>query len=89
MGHYEEYREASPRAGWAIIVALSAALLAFGLLCFSLIKDRQRSWSFGALPDVPAESIYSSAPTPLAGTAPRQFVALPEAKPWVPDGGQP
>ena len=88
MGHYEENHEAGPRTGWAVLTFVCAGLLGFGLICFSLVKDRQRTWGFGALPDVPAQSIYSSVQSPPGDPVPRQFAALPEARPWRPDGGQ-
>ncbi len=64
---------------WAIIIAVCAGIIGWGLLNYALIPDRPRTWDFGALPDVPAESVYSTSQPAPAPTAPRQFPPLPEA----------
>lgn len=67
-----------------MILVLSCALIvAWGVLNWLLIPDRPREWSFGALPDVPSESIYSSAQPGASADAnpPPQMPPLPEARP--------
>jgi hypothetical protein len=78
----EEPEGPSARRHWVVILLASALIVGWGLLIYTLVKDAPRQWDFGALPDVPAQSIYSSAPTPQPETPPRQIAPLPEAKPW-------
>ena len=69
---------------WTIVILFSLVILGWGLAMFFLIKDRPREWDFGALPDVPGQSIYSVDKTPTTTNAPQQIQALPEAIPWKP-----
>ena len=78
----EEPEGPSARRHWIIILVASALIVGWGLLIHALVKDAPRQWDFGTLPDVPAQSIYSSAPTPQSATPPRQISPLPEARPW-------
>jgi hypothetical protein len=75
--------------GWIIIVLLCAGIIGWGLFNYAMIKDRQRAWNFGALPDAPSQSIYSTVPATATNEPPKQIFALPEAKPWQrpPPGG--
>ena len=80
----EEYevQPESHRNGWAVLLAVCLALLAWGLAIFLFVPavpDAQRRWDFGALPDVPGQSVYSTSTTPLAASAPAQLPPLPEA----------
>jgi len=79
---FEESEGPSARRHWVIVLLASALIVGWGLLIHALVKDGPRQWDFGTLPDVPAQSIYSSAPTPEAEAPPRQIAPLPEAKPW-------
>jgi hypothetical protein len=79
---FEESEGPSARRHWVLILVASALIVGWGLLIHALVKDGPRQWDFDALPDVPAQSIYSSAPTPEAEAPPRQIAPLPEAKPW-------
>jgi hypothetical protein len=69
------------------VVALSAAVLSWGMVLHAIVRDEPRQWDFGALPDVPGQSVYSTAtppaggPTGPAGKAPLQMAPLPEARP--------
>jgi len=78
----EEAESASACWHWVIVLAASALVVGWGLLIYGLVKDRDRAWDFGALPDTPAESIYSTQPVPQPEAPPRQIAPLPEAKPW-------
>ena len=69
---------------WAVVIGLCVAIILWGLLHYALIRDRVRAWDFGALPDVPSESVYSSAKPPAGQPAPRQIAPLPEATPATP-----
>ena len=81
MQEYEENREISPGWSWAILVIFCALIVAWGLLNWALIKDGPRDWDFGALPDAPSASIYSTGQTPEKATPPQQIAPLPEARP--------
>lgn len=81
----EEYEVHSEphRNGWAVLLAVCLAMLAWGLAIFLFVPavpEAQRRWDFGALPDVPGESIYSTS-TPQPASAPAQLPPLPEADP--------
>ena len=75
--------------GWLIVILISALIVAWGLLNFAIIKDPPRTWHFGALPDAPGQSIYSTQEPPTAATPPPQIPPLPEAKPRGKPGGAP
>jgi len=69
---------------WAIVIVFSLGVLGWGLANFLFIRDRPREWDFGALRDVPGQSIYSVDRTPAGTHAALQLPALPEAVPWKP-----
>ena len=90
---YEEYTPATPLAGWAILLGVSFAVLGLGMFLHAKIPDTPRKWDFGALPDTPAESVYSTArPVPVIRSlaplevegVPRMLAPLPWAKPLKP-----
>jgi hypothetical protein len=81
LNEYEEKREISSGWSWFLVVALAGLIIAWGLFCFVLIKDGPRRWNFGALPDTPGQSIYSSKQAPEEAAPPRQVAPLPEARP--------
>ena len=64
MQEYEENRQISPGWSWAIIGVFCALIIAWGLVNWALIKDGPRDWDFGALPDAPSASIYSTEQAP-------------------------
>lgn len=88
---YEEYTPKGPLVGWVTVLGISFAVLALGMLLHTMIADPPRTWDFGALPDTPAESAYSTlepqvreqAPLEIDGV-PRQLPPLPWAKPLKP-----
>lgn len=103
---HEEYEvevtPRSPAAGWGVLLLICLAMLAWGLAIFRFVPDVPRRWDFGAHPDVPGESIYSTQTTPRSASAPAQLTPLPEAdastgptltgpttRPTPRDGGQP
>jgi hypothetical protein len=81
--------KAIPGWGWLVVILISALIIGWGLLNFAIIKDPPRTWHFGALPDAPGQSIYSTQEPPSAATAPPQIPPLPEAKPREKSGGAP
>ena len=74
--------------GWAILLGVCVALILWGLLNYTVIKDRVRTWDFGALPDLPSQSVYSSATPPKGRHPPRQIAPLPEAQPATTRSGE-
>ena len=77
----EENERNSTLRDWAIIIAFSAFLIAWGLVQFYLIPDAPRTFDYGALEDVPGQSPYSIEPSKEGTTVPRQLPQLPEAVP--------
>ena len=83
MNANNESKNVSGFKSWMIVVLFSAVILAWGGVTFLLVKDRPREWDFGALRDVPGQSIYSTDKTPPAPSdSARQIPILPEGKPW-------
>jgi hypothetical protein len=83
MDTNDKSKNVSGFKGWTIVILFSAVILAWGLATFILVKDRPREWDFGALKDVPGQSIYSTdkAP-PMPSDSARQITILPEGKTW-------
>lgn len=88
---YEEIALGGPIMGWVIVLGLSAVVLGLGMFLHGMISDPPRQWDFGALPDTPAESVYSTLEPPVRELAPfendvvpRQLPPLPWAKPQKP-----
>jgi len=79
---FEEIRVISQPKAWAILIVLSAAIIAWGLWVYSIIPNTPRVHNYGALNDAPGQSIYSTDATPGGGTeVPAQIQLPPEAKP--------
>lgn len=83
MDPYEEHYQTSGRWSWVIILAGGVILVAWGLFHLILVNDRTRQFDFGALPDTPGESVYSTG-THHPKAAPLQIAPLPEANRHVP-----
>ena len=66
--------------GWLIVILICAGIIVWGAANFLLVRDRPRAWDFGALPDVPGQSIYSVETRPPASDSARQLPRLPEAE---------
>jgi hypothetical protein len=57
--------------GWLIVCGMSLAFVAYGFLAFFVIGDKgSPDWDYGAVPDVPAQSTYSTYPFREAGAEP-------------------
>ena len=83
MREYEEHHDLSAKWGWALVVALCLALIGWGLVNYALVKDAPRQWNYGALPEPPASSVYTTSQPPAKTPPPRQLAPVPsqEAKP--------
>ena len=59
----QDMREGKERCGWLIVCAMAILFTLYGFLAFFVIGDKgPPNWDYGALPDVPAESVYSTYP---------------------------
>ncbi len=51
------------RRGWIIVLAIALLFVIYGLFAYFIIGDNQPAdWDFGAVKDVPGESVYSTYP---------------------------
>jgi len=83
MHEHEEHREIPQALSWALVIVLTACVVSWCMFLMMMVEDRPREWDFGALPDVPAQSIYSTQPgiPPFdPKNPPQQMPKLPEAK---------
>ena len=75
------YRSLGRAGAWLVTLLLTALVLAMSLL-HHFIMDQPRQWDFGAVPDVPGQSIYSSfSASEERPTFTHQLAPLPEAVP--------
>ena len=59
----EEQQRTLALRGWIIVSAIALAFVIYGLFAFFVIGDNQPpEWDFGAVKDVPGESVYSTYP---------------------------
>ncbi len=59
----EERQRTLALRGWIIVSAIALAFVIYGLFAFFVIGDNQPAdWDFGAVKDVPGESVYSTYP---------------------------
>jgi hypothetical protein len=76
--------------GWLIVCAMAVLFTLYGFLAFFVIGDKgPPDWDYGALPDVPAQSAYSTYPYRDAALQPEsQHINQkpPEAKTGMPAG---
>lgn len=99
MEQYEENKPIGSFWGWAMVFLLTAAVIGWCMFLMMMVEDPPRQWDFGALPDVPAESIYSTQKSPkvhftfplllrtrptVTKDVPQQMPPLPEGIPWKP-----
>jgi hypothetical protein len=77
----DEAERKRPDWSWVIVLAICAALVGWGLVNYCLVQDRPRQWDFGALPDTPSESPYSTSEPVTTPETPRQIAPLPEVRP--------
>ncbi|OPY75441.1 MAG: hypothetical protein A4E65_03563 [Syntrophorhabdus sp. PtaU1.Bin153] len=56
--------------GWLFVCALALCFLLYGLFMYFMIGDKgPPGWNFGAVKDIPGESIYSTNQPVSGGTA--------------------
>lgn len=78
---FEENRLLPQKWGWLIIIGLALSVLGWGYFNYFTVHDAPRQWNYGGLPDTPAESVYSTVPTPSPTTVPLQLPPLPQSQP--------
>ncbi len=81
---YEEYTPTKPLTSWLLILGISAAILALGMFLHNKIPDTPRTWDFGALPDTPGQSAYSTLEPKLRELAPLEIEGVPRMLPPLP-----
>ncbi len=72
--------------GWLVVIGLALSLFIYGMFAYLVIGDKgPPEWDFGTVPDIPAQSFYSSKP----GIRGPQAVPEPQhvnEKPRLPEG---
>jgi hypothetical protein len=75
---YEEYKPVGRVWTWLAILLLAVITLSWGMVTHMAVPDVPRYWDFGAVPDAPGESPFSTAPPPRAKAAPPQIELPPD-----------
>ncbi len=75
---YEEYRSGGPMWGWVIVIILAFLTLSWGMVTHMAVPEVVRQWDFGAVPDAPGESVFSTVPPPRVREAPPQIELPPD-----------
>ncbi|MCE5326209.1 MAG: hypothetical protein LLG01_07310 [Planctomycetaceae bacterium] len=88
---YEQYLHAKPVWGWVLAISLTLGVVTWCMIFHMFMPDVPRVWDFGAVPDVPAQSVYSSSrPSDEQNRhAPRQIEMLPGAHDIADKGAPP
>ena len=73
---------------WMVAVGIGAAIVAWGSVQYLYVEDTPREWSFGSLPETPAQSKYSTETPEVSKKVEQQMQTLPEAKPLKKQEGQ-
>ena len=68
-----------------ILVGFALFVFVFGMSVHHRIPDTEHEWNFGALPDTPGESVYSTMPPPTGQPVPKQVRPLPDADEIMPE----
>ncbi len=77
---YEEFTLISGTWSWVILIAFSALILGWGMFLEMMIEERPPQWDFGALPDAPSQSAYSTVLPPSDVNVPYQMQRIPDAQ---------
>jgi uncharacterized iron-regulated membrane protein len=84
MREYEEYHELSALWGWVLMLLLCLSLIGWALFNYSRVKDRQRQWDYGAVPEAPAGSVFTTSQPAAGPTVQQQIEPLPNKQPLPP-----
>jgi hypothetical protein len=81
-----EQKMTHPILSWLTIIVVAGGTIAWGVLSYYSVKDADRHWDVGQLPDTPAQSVYSTVVPEQSPTPPTQLPRVPapstqEAKP--------
>lgn len=77
----EEYKAAKPIWGWIIVIVLSILTLGWGMITHMAVPDVERHWDFGAVPDAPGQSAFSTVAPPRERLVPPQIESPLESPP--------
>jgi len=75
---FEEYRPAKPIWGWIIVITASILTLSWGMVSHMAVPEVVRQWDFGAIPDAPGQTAFSTVPPPDVPVAPPQIELPPD-----------
>ncbi len=67
-----------------IVLIIVVVMVAWIGGIFLLIPDRPRAWDYGAVPEVPGESRFSTQQPPAGTLPPPQVPSVPTPKPVAP-----
>ena len=75
---YEEYKPSGPVQGWIIVIVTAILTLSWGMVTHMAVPEVVRQWDFGAVPDAPGESAFSTVPPPYVLVVPPQIELPPD-----------
>ncbi|MDQ1257020.1 MAG: hypothetical protein QG656_1621, partial [Candidatus Hydrogenedentes bacterium] len=81
MRTHEEHLEIPQALSWALLILLTAGVVAWCMFLMMMVEDRPGEWDFGAFHDVPGQSVYSvqtDIPPFDPKRVPEQIPKLPE-----------
>jgi hypothetical protein len=77
---YEEETHLSAAASWTILIVFTALIMSWGMFVKTIVATGPAQWDFGALPDTPSQSAYSTVPPPPDIKIPYQIQRIPDAQ---------
>ncbi len=61
--HAEHFGKNPRLKAWIIVFLIMSYILIYGLIVFVTVGDKgPADWNYGAVPDAPGESVYTTAP---------------------------
>ena len=76
---YEELTIISSFWSWVFLIVFSASIMCWGMFVEMIVSVGPSRWDFGALPDTPSQSVYSTASPPSDVNVPYQIHRIPDA----------
>jgi hypothetical protein len=84
MREYEEYHELRAPWDWALMLLLCLSLIGWAFFNYLLVRNAPRQWDYGAVPEAPASSIYTTNRPPAEPSPQNQIEPLPNRRPLPP-----